>query len=563
MQDSSSTNSTRHVTPRASERHPLASRNVRPRMPLATVGTLAPMPLPPRLPRTPPCPKPAVEPGPGAGPVSPMALGVEGCTPGSWWCPCPPPCPWLHLQPERPRPRTPPHARAHPDLGPDLDLEGLPPTRVHPDSFSGSIRHALIIGYFFSLLHPELGPSPSQDRCAARPHTSPQRADSASSRARRWSAARLLRLLYAGVIVMGLSVQAALSLYREMTADSLWDSSVDMMFFGSATAATVLFLELGPRWRRLTRSFERVESRMVDFGYPHNLRRKMKRLTAVVLLGAAVEHILSVWSAANFTWPCYMEAGFGGLLRGYSLLKFPMTFTVLAYEHWKALVVLFFNFVGTFFWNFNHLFVMLISMPLSYRFKQINERLEAVTGKVMTDDFWRRARETYNELSVLCREVDDAIGKLVLLSFASNMYFICRQLLHSFRSRDLFLVVGEWTLRTGFWYNLYFIYSFGYMLLRTVLVSLFAASVNDQSRRPLRVLFAVPAEGYTHEVERFVSQVTRDHVALTGCRFFSVTRGLILTVAGTIISYEIVLMQLHPMVAGTPQKIDHTEHCGL
>ncbi|XP_052123167.1 gustatory receptor for sugar taste 64e-like isoform X2 [Frankliniella occidentalis] len=505
-------------------------------MPLTTVSSLSPMPLPPRLPRTPPCPKPAAE--SGGGPVSTVALGA--CGAGGWWCPCPPRCPWLHIQPADrhadERSRTPPHA--HHDHDPDPDLEGrrAPLTRVHPDSFSGSIRHALIIGYFFSLLHPELGPSLSQD----------------SSRTRRWSGVRILRLLYAGVIVVGLSVQAALSLYREMTADSLWDSSVDMMFFGSATAATVLFLELGPRWRRLTRSFECVESHMVDFGYPPLLRRQMKRLTAVVLLGAAVEHILSVWSAVDFTWPCYMEAGPGGLLKGYSLLKFPMTFTVMAYEHWKAVVVLFFNFVGTFFWNFNHLFVMLISMPLSHRFKQVNERLEAVTGKVMTDDFWRRARETYNELSVLCREVDDAIGKLVLLSFASNMYFICRQLLHSFR-----------TLRTGFWYNLYFIYSFGYMLLRTVLVSLFAASVNDQSRRPLRVLFGVPAEGYTHEVERFMSQVTRDHVALTGCRFFSVTRGLILTVAGTIISYEIVLMQLHPMVAGTPHKTDHTEHCGL
>lgn len=184
---------------------------------------------------------------------------------------------------------------------------------------------------------------------------------------------------------------------------------------------------------------------------------------------------------------------------------------------------------------------MLISMPLSYRFRQLSDRLEAESGRVgwqyflttmpvdverstlltaycsqqvMSNEFWRQARETYNDLAILSRQVDEATGKLVLLSFASNMYFICRQLLHSFRfvwaSNKGFPLHGHmWqsevsfiyrTLRTGLWYNAYFFFSFSYMLLRTVLVSLFAASVNDQSRRPLPVLFSVPAEGFSHEV---------------------------------------------------------------
>ena len=58
------------------------------------------------------------------------------------------------------------------------------------------------------------------------------------------------------------------------------------------------------------------------------------------------------------------------------------TFSVVDYVHWRAVVVLVLNFVGTFFWNFNHLFVMLISMPLSYRFRQVNEKLESVSHKV-------------------------------------------------------------------------------------------------------------------------------------------------------------------------------------
>lgn len=49
-------------------------------------------------------------------------------------------------------------------------------------------------------------------------------------------------------------------------------------------------------------------------------------------------------------------------------------------------------------------------------------------------------------------------------------------------------------------YDIYFMYSFGYMLLRTVLVSLFAASVHEESRKPLTVMFGVPAAGFSAEV---------------------------------------------------------------
>lgn len=44
---------------------------------------------------------------------------------------------------------------------------------------------------------------------------------------------------------------------------------------------------------------------------------------------------------------------------------------------------------------------------------------------------------------------------------------------------------------------------------------------------------------------RFLVQVTSEEVALTGFNMFNVTRSLLLTVAGTILTYEVVLVQLH------------------
>lgn len=47
------------------------------------------------------------------------------------------------------------------------------------------------------------------------------------------------------------------------------------------------------------------------------------------------------------------------------------------------------------------------------------------------------------------------------------------------------------------------------------------------------------------QVQRFYYEVCKDVVALSGMRFFQLTRGLLLSIAGTIITYELVLIQFH------------------
>ncbi|XP_046685657.1 gustatory receptor for sugar taste 64f-like, partial [Homalodisca vitripennis] len=71
-----------------------------------------------------------------------------------------------------------------------------------------------------------------------------------------------------------------------------------------------------------------------------------------------------------------------------------------------------------------------------------------------------------------------------------------------------------------------------------------AALVHEESKKPLALLFCVPSDCYCGEVYRFQMQVTHDEVLISGCRFFSLTRSFMLTVAGTIATYEIVLLQL-------------------
>uniref|UniRef100_A0A8D9AWY0 Gustatory receptor for sugar taste 64f n=1 Tax=Cacopsylla melanoneura TaxID=428564 RepID=A0A8D9AWY0_9HEMI len=62
------------------------------------------------------------------------------------------------------------------------------------------------------------------------------------------------------------------------------------------------------------------------------------------------------------------------------------------------------------------------------------------------------------------------------------------------------------------------------------------------------------------KVSRFLTQVTSDDLALTGCKFFSVTRSLMLTIAGTIVTYEIVLVQFNA-VTGDSSVDNSTRPC--
>lgn len=46
-----------------------------------------------------------------------------------------------------------------------------------------------------------------------------------------------------------------------------------------------------------------------------------------------------------------------------------------------------------------------------------------------------------------------------------------------------------------------------------------------------------------------MQQITAEIVAMTGMNFFTVRRGMVLSVAGTIITYELVLVQFYALNA--------------
>lgn len=106
-------------------------------------------------------------------------------------------------------------------------------------------------------------------------------------------------------------------------------------------------------------------------------------------------------------------------------------------------------------------------------------------------------------------------------------------------------LMRHFSRKPTFAHAFYFWFSLIYLIGRTLAVSLYSASINDESKKPLEVFRAVSRHDWCVEVKRFNEEVANDTIALSGMKFFNLTRSLVLSCAATIVTYELVLIQFH------------------
>lgn len=93
----------------------------------------------------------------------------------------------------------------------------------------------------------------------------------------------------------------------------------------------------------------------------------------------AVEHILSLISIGHYTTTCFRQ---DDAIDTFLKVQVSEIFVFMSYSSWLAIVGKFTNIVATFCWTFMDLFVMIIGISLSTRFKQINDDLQRIKGQV-------------------------------------------------------------------------------------------------------------------------------------------------------------------------------------
>ncbi|KAH8305105.1 hypothetical protein KR059_008941 [Drosophila kikkawai] len=381
-------------------------------------------------------------------------------------------------------------------------------------SFQEAIKPVLIIAQIFALM-PVRGVS----------------SKFAEDLAFAWSSARTY---YALVTILCFGVVSGYLVAFVTNVTFNFDSVETLIFYLSIFLISLAFLQLARKWPAIAQEWQLVEAKLPPLKSGkdrRSLSQQIKWITIVATTCSLVEHMLSMLSMSYYVNSCPKIPGHP--LDSFLYLTFSSVFYFVDYTHFLGLLGKVINILSTFAWNFNDIFVMAVSVALAARFRQLNDYMMRDARLPTTVDHWMQCRVNFRNLCKLCEVVDDSISTITMLCFTNNLYFICGKILKSMQTKP------------SVSHTLYFWFSLAYLLGRTLILSLYSSSINDESKRPLLIFRLVPREYWCDELKRFSEEVYLDNVALTGLKFFRLTRGVVISVAGTIVTYELILLQFN------------------
>ncbi|XP_073961858.1 gustatory receptor for sugar taste 64f-like [Choristoneura fumiferana] len=338
-------------------------------------------------------------------------------------------------------------------------------------------------------------------------------------------------ILYYTLTVMGQAILTTFGLYQLISNHLTLASLSNFLFNGTAFISTILLLRLAQSYSIFLKGILQLEYCLAEVRSGKTLKYLCKSNTVVfIVMGLAlVENLLSVVFVMNLVMDCVDEFTFSAkVFRAYFMFRMPAIYKHTPYSIWKAILLEIANFQATFLWNFIDVLIMCSSVYLISYCQDINRVIRYMKKKNIGS--WEKMRIHYCHLMTLVMVVDSKLSYFVLLSFFINLFFICLQLFNTLKALN------------GIAHSAYYSFSFLFLVLRAMTMSLLAANVHAAARKPIFALRSVTSSSYTVEVQRLQHQITYTKLALSG-HFFYVTRDMILKVVATIVTYELVLLQ--------------------
>ncbi|KAF7993537.1 hypothetical protein HCN44_010132 [Aphidius gifuensis] len=338
----------------------------------------------------------------------------------------------------------------------------------------------------------------------------------------------ILILLYCIVFYL---IKASINQNKEVSLSSIGFG----MFIGFSFLINVTFTCSSQMWINLQKKWNKVE-KSLDMFYQQSpqLRIKFKIIFAVIEFFELGNHFLGVIlrgrSANDFI--DYMK--FYGKLLAEAFLG---SNVLLLDSYWLGILgiyVLIIPIIAAFIKSFTNVIIIFLAIGLTEMYKAVNEHVSDLINSNCQSIDWSRLKLHYGMLSDLVRETDRVISPLIVLSIGSNIYYICISLLD-----------GLIPQHDGIVNAIYFFGEFVLLVIKTIAVILFAARINDESKKPILFLSKCPVQGPLFEPQWLQLQLLINEVALTAMNFFSITRKFLITVTTTIISYEVLLLQFH------------------
>ncbi|XP_055696745.1 gustatory receptor for sugar taste 64b-like isoform X1 [Phlebotomus papatasi] len=342
-----------------------------------------------------------------------------------------------------------------------------------------------------------------------------------------------------------------LSLRRLVKVGMSFGAFATVFFYFVTLSGGLIIFQMAKKWHRIVKRIEQTEKIFLHPPYRQigrTLRWKVQSVTLFLLTGAVLEHVMyfvaKFFNAKIQIERCNLQIP---IYEHYLKTERRHIFAVIPYKTSLAIFLEWANISSTICWSYFDIFFTLFTSSMAYRFRQITDRMKRARFKTMPDSFWIELRSNFTHLTSLLNYLDRELSNLIILICGSNLYFICQQLFNSFGMTS----DSEQLNTIYFWFSLLFV------ICRTLTTLFFAASVNEAAKEPYQILKTLPYTSWTVEIQRFSDQLISEVIGFSGKRFFYITRTLILALIGTIVTYELVLLD---HIAEAPEVIQRSCH---
>ncbi|KAJ2943953.1 hypothetical protein O0L34_g8276 [Tuta absoluta] len=371
--------------------------------------------------------------------------------------------------------------------------------------------------------------------------------------------------LYLFMSVLGQFIMAVIAFWTLIWSQLALARLTHTFLYVGSFVCLVLLIDLAKIWPSLLKEIAAIEKDV-------SVKLKKEALTWIfwsMLLGVvfyAAEHILCYIYVIHFAMQCFQDT-----LWSYEVWDMVFTLKLQAFLQYdnpdtfhflSGALFEFTNAQAKFISSWIDLLVICHSIYLGFYFKALNSFIESQRNNESVN--WGDLRYQYARLAILVKKVNDRLSYFVLISFSSNLYFTVLQLFNSLRTPQYEFGPcnheGALEATTGTMHEIFYNFSFSFLIMKIFMVSLLSANVHTYACQPVSYLGEVHASKYSKEIQRFYRQITYTTIGVDGV-FFFVTREMILKVLGTLITYELVLLQFthnNTTITNTTQNINET-----
>ncbi|XP_055550377.1 gustatory receptor for sugar taste 64c-like [Wyeomyia smithii] len=329
----------------------------------------------------------------------------------------------------------------------------------------------------------------------------------------------------------------------------------DVVYMVVVYSTAILFFFAAFSWHEVLKEFSNCEALLLNESYRRvtllsmrwNLAWKMRTMVFGLLVLAIIEDSLHYYAAyeENIVQMQFCNRTNISFWTNFYMREHPQVFQQLPVNVGSMLLVEWINKCMRYTWTYLDMFIISFSFGVQFRYGQIYYRLISAEGGSYPLNYWRDIRKDYVAVSQLVAFLDEKFGHLILLACANDMYFIATQLFNGFQRRPAFATM------------VYFWYSLTLLIFRTVCMLYVGSGVHVASMSPLNILRNVPSKYWGIDLQRLTDDVAAGDNKLSGKKFFYLKRQIILAMAGTLVTYELVLMDQ------VKQAPDLTKDCVL